>query len=282
MAVDPNKPTYKINILHIGYCGGIGEPLANLAKGMEGIQDFSTPYYSFLITGDNIPPIIVDTGVNEDDLGYFEHLGVGPVILPSELKFESQLQKFGYKFEDIGAIIHTHLHVDHAGNDHRFPNAKIIMARKELMFSVSGFMLRLYPKELIKFFIDQLHTPGKVRLIDENAEIVPGIVLDLTEGHTLGSLMVRVNTTEGLVIMCGDVIYVEEYQVRNHPQNPDVAAQNRYAIESFGDCPTGIYWNVWEATKAVQRVMRDADIVLTQHDPLILEKYGGKKNFTIG
>ena len=92
------------------------------------------------------------------------------------------------------------LGVDHAGNDDYFTNAKIIMPRKELMFAVADMMDAQYPPEYITYLVEQLHVPGKMRLIDDEQELYPGILLEPTEGHTWGSMNVHVNTSRGLAI----------------------------------------------------------------------------------
>ncbi len=283
MAVNKTKPTYRVHILHI--CD-TADPKKNpwmfMVYGMRGLVDFRVPVFSYLITGENIPPMLVDTGIIEDNLKIFDRIGVGPATQTSEQTFDAQLAKFGYKKEDIKVILHTHLHIDHAGNDHLFPEAKIIMARKELMFAVSGLMLIQYPPEYITYFVEQLHVPGRIRLIDHDAEIAPGIYLELHEGHTWGSMNIKVNTKEGLANICGDIIYNELKQCIDHDINPHVAAHSGHVIETFGDNITGNYWNLWTATAEVQRVMRESDIILPTHDVMVLKKYGEERSFTIG
>lgn len=283
MPIDKSKPTYKIHILHI--CD-TADPEKNpwefMVYGMRGPVGLRVPVFAFLITGENIPPMLVDTGITEDNLEIFDRIGVGPATQTPQQTFDAQLAKFGYKKEDIKAIIHTHLHIDHAGNDHLFPNAKIIMARRELMFSVSGIMLIQYPPENITYLVEQLHVPGRMRLIDQDAEIIPGIRLELNEGHTWGGLCVKVNTKEGIANMCGDLIYNEKKQCHKHDINPHVAAHAQHEIEPFGDVTTGNYWNMWAATAEVQKVMRESDIILPTHDTIVLERYGESRNFTIG
>jgi len=215
----------------------------------------------------------VDTGVKESQLDIMHRLGMTATQTP-EQTYEAQLAKWGYKKEDIKVILHTHLHIDHAGNDDMFPNAKIIMPRRELMFSVADIMDAQYPPEYITYLVQQIHVPGKVRLIDNDAEIAPGIILEITDGHTWGSMNIKVNTRKGLAIICGDVIYDEIFQCRKNPMYPEIEAHNKYEIEAFGDRSTGNYWNLWAAKAAVQKVVREADVILPIHDPLVVKKYG--------
>ena len=268
-----SKPIYKINVLDIADMNNDYSFLVN--KYEPGVKKPLVPTYSYLITGEGIPPILVDTGVREDGVDYLARVGLS-AYPKSEKTYESQLAKFGYKKEDIGVIIHTHLHVDHAGNDYQFPQAKIIMCRKELMFSVADMMDEQYPAEYITYLAEQLHVPGRIRLIDDVAEIAPGIVLEPTEGHTWGSLNIKVNTAKGLAICCGDVIYDEILQCHQNKVFTEITAHANHpsGIELFGDRTTGNYWNLWAAKAAVQKVMREADVVLPSHDLRVVETYG--------
>jgi glyoxylase-like metal-dependent hydrolase (beta-lactamase superfamily II) len=271
MPVDTTKPTYQIKVLDLGLIAD-GDCSFTINKYRPGTA-YTGTLYSFLIVGENIPPIIVDTGIKEDQLNIMERVGMRAAQGP-ENKLSYQLAKYGLDFADVEVILHTHLHIDHAGNDALFPNAKIIMPRKELMFSVADLMDAQYPPEYITYLIWQLHVPGKIRLIDDTIELFPGIVLEPTDGHTWGSMNVKVNTNVGLAVMCGDVIYSEKLQCYENDMYPEIQAHARHPAFPFGDRSTGNYWNLWSAKAAVQKVMAEADIILPIHDSLVVEKYG--------
>ena len=79
---------------------------------------------------------------------------------------DAQLEEHDLRRDDVRWILHTHHHIDHAGQDDRFPNATVITNRRELEFSASGIMGAQYPPEYVKHHIDRLHTPGALRLLD--------------------------------------------------------------------------------------------------------------------
>ncbi len=266
-----STPVYTINVLHLANLGNTDASF--LVNKYHPGEKIPVPTYAYLITGPGIPPMIVDTGVKESMPEIMARVDMTCEIRP-EMTCKAQLAKFGYKLEDVKAVLHTHLHIDHAGNDDLFPNAKIIMPRKEIMCAVADLMDEQYPAEYITYLVEQIHVPGKVRLIDDTLEIAPGIVLEPTEGHTWGSMNIKVNTRKGLAIICGDVIYSEELQCRNNPVFEDVTAQNNYEIQSFGSRSTGNYWNLWAAKAGVVKVMTEADVVLPIHDPAVVETYG--------
>ena len=119
--------------------------------------------------------------------------------------------------DDVRWILHTHHHIDHAGQDDRFPKATVVTNRRELEYSASGIMGGQYPPEYVKHHIDRLHTPGALRLLDLELsgpdEILPGIVCEAAGGHTEGSMNVNVETAEGIACICGDVIYDIQNQI---------------------------------------------------------------------
>ena len=117
-------PLYNIGILHIMDFQDVD--MSTLLFSYMPCEKTSVPVYSFLITGPDIPPMIVDTGAKESDFEYLKkRYRLNPTKKPYQT-IEAQLQRFGYRPEDIGVVLHTHLHLDHCGQDDLFPNAKII------------------------------------------------------------------------------------------------------------------------------------------------------------
>ena len=68
---------------------------------------------------------------------------------------ERQLARHGVKVGDVRYILHTHLHIDHAGKDDHFPmNTTVVINRREMEYSVSGLMHPQYPKPDIQHLVD--------------------------------------------------------------------------------------------------------------------------------
>jgi len=271
MPVDPSQPTHMIKVLDLGDLGGIDYSF--LVNKYNPGGKLSVPCYAYLIVGETIPPMIVDTGVKEDQLDIMHRLDMSCTQRPDQ-KLSFQLAKYGLDFKDIEIVLHTHLHIDHAGNDRLFTNAKIIFPRRELMFAVADIMDAQYPPEYITYLVEQIHVPGKVRLIDDAQPLYPGIFLEPTDAHTWGSMNIKVNTRQGLAILCGDVIYSEMLQCHRNDVFTEVTRHAEREGFPWGDRSTGNYWNLWAAKAGVQKVMAEADIVLPIHDPLVVEKYG--------
>jgi glyoxylase-like metal-dependent hydrolase (beta-lactamase superfamily II) len=166
------------------------------------------PTLGFLILGGTWP-VLVDTGYRSNQI--METLGMRG-MQSYENMIENQLKKHGLKLGDVRYVLHTHLHIDHAGKDDLFPmNTAVVLNRRELEYSVSGLMHPQYPAVDIKHLIDRLHTKGALRFLDLEisgpTELMPGLVCEAAGGHTEGSMNVAVKTSEGVATICGDVLY---------------------------------------------------------------------------
>jgi hypothetical protein len=101
----------------------------------------STPT-AFLILGGPWP-VVVDTGYRHNQI--METLGMRGLQFHENM-IENQLAKHGVRMGDVRYVLHTHLHIDHAGKDELFSmNTTVIINRRELEYSVSGLMHPQYP-----------------------------------------------------------------------------------------------------------------------------------------
>ncbi|MBI0583840.1 MAG: MBL fold metallo-hydrolase [Methanomassiliicoccus sp.] len=91
----------------------------------------------------------------------------------------SGLRSRGLGPHDIDVMINTHLHPDHVGNNDLFPNALRIARREE-------------------------DPDPSFRKLGEDIELIPGVKIFHTPGHTRGSLSVGVETSEGKYVIAGD------------------------------------------------------------------------------
>ncbi len=174
------------------------------------------PVYGFLILGGTYP-VLVDTGYRDNAI--MESLGMRG-LQSYETMIENQLAKHGLRLGDIRYILHTHLHIDHAGKDDRFPmNTTVVLNRREMEFSVSGIMYPQYPKPDILHLVERIYEPEAIRFLDLEItgaeEIIPGVWCEPAYAHTEGSMNVVVETADGLACICGDVIYDFNDQVIN-------------------------------------------------------------------
>lgn len=225
------------------------------------------PTFGFLITGGEAP-IVVDTGFSHPEI--MENLGMKG-FYHGEQGLDRQLAKHGVRKEDVGMILHTHLHIDHAGKDSEFPmSCPVVINRRELEHSVSGLMGEQYPAEYIKHLVDRLHTPGALRLLDLEIsgpeQVAPGVWCEAAGGHTEGSMNVIVETEAGKACICGDVIY----DVQNQIVEPHLQVMH------MDPAVTGNHSTTKRQEKAaIRKALNSGRFVLPVHDrPAVVE--GGR------
>src|SRR3954462_6794953 len=239
-----------------------------LVLALEPGQAQQVPTLGFLITGGEAP-IVVDTGFSDPSI--MGNLGMTG-WWRDEQGMEKQLAKHGLEMTDIRYVLHTHLHIDHAGYDSHFPmdGTTVVINRRELEYSVSGLMGEQYPAPYMKHLADRLHHPGALRLLDREVvaeeEIIPGVRVQAAGGHTEGSMNVLVDTDEGRACICGDGIYDVVYQLNEPP------------LQVMADDPavTGNHGGSKRAEKgAIRKSLIGNRFVLPAHDrPAVLDGSG--------
>ena len=113
----------------------------------------------------------------------------------------------------------------------------------------------------MKHHVDRLHTPGAIRLLDLDLsgpiELVPGVWLDHAGGHTEGSMNINVETSAGVVCICGDVIYDVQDQI--------VAPM--YQVGDYDPQVTGNHsMRKREEKAAVVKALNSGTFVVPSHD----------------
>jgi glyoxylase-like metal-dependent hydrolase (beta-lactamase superfamily II) len=216
------------------------------------------PTYGFLVLGGPWP-IVVDTGYRNNQI--MESLGMRGLQFHENM-IENQLAKYGVRMGDVRYVLHTHLHIDHAGKDELFPmNTAVIINRRELEYSVSGLMHPQYPAPDIKHLIDRLHTRDALRLEDLELsgmiELFPGCYMEAAGAHTEGSMNVHVDTAEGRATICGDVIYDFNDQIVNpfheiHANEPRVTGNHGVSKR--------------EEKAAIKKLLSSSKFLLPVHD----------------
>lgn len=194
------------------------------------------PIYAFAIMGGD-RKILVDTGLEDfvvpDDLE--ERIGF-PVM-----NFEDALETIGWTPEDVDVIIHTHLHNDHCENDALCTNAEVYVQKAELDFCMEPHPIdhRYYPDVL---------EDVNIKTVEGDAEILDGIKVLFTPGHTPGGQSIAVNTEKGVALITGLCCNAE-----NFPQGGGVI------------CP-GVHIDAIQAYESMKRIRETADILIPIHD----------------
>ncbi len=136
--------------------------------------------------------LLFDTGFGfgNDELDTYYRVQARPV--------SDALADAGIAMSEIDAVVNCHLHVDHAGQNGRFPGVPIHVQAAEWSIAHTT-------DHTILEWID---TPGAdYRRIDGDHVLAPGITILATPGHTLGHQSLAVDTDDGLVILAGQAVY---------------------------------------------------------------------------
>ncbi len=211
-------------------------------------EKIDTAMMSFIIRdGDNV--VVFDTGhrVLHYDNGQELNLHGN-----AEENFKKKFAELDLRFEQVTHIVLSHLHWDHIGNCHLFPNAKIYIQRKEMAFAAAPIYPLYYESEYIAEIIGNYHD----RTIyldgeDGDEQITPNVKLVLLGGHSVGSQVAYINTSKGCVILTGDICNVYE--------NLEIRSVKELDV---------VQW-----TKAIKRIKADGDIILPQHEPRVCDDY---------
>jgi glyoxylase-like metal-dependent hydrolase (beta-lactamase superfamily II) len=231
-----------------------------LVKGWNCGVRARVPTHGFLILGNDVGPILVDTGYRDPEI--MTRLGMQGVVEEGQ-GLEPELAQHGLTVDDIALIVHTHAHIDHTGRTDAFPmSTPVAMARREMEVAAVGGPV--YPIEDVKHLLDRFHTPGAMWPLDLEASgpvhIAHGITCELAGGHTEGSLNVLVETDEGIANICGDVIY----DVGNQVIEP-------YAESMFREPQVTGNFTLSTASEkgAIKRALESCDWLLPGHDQAV-------------
>ncbi len=194
------------------------------------------PIYVFYLEG-GPEKILVDTGL--------EQFMVPPAVAREYglniQEFEEALASFNLKPEDIDIIIHTHLHNDHCENDYKCTNARVYVQKAEYEFFKN-------PHPVDHRYFPDLLDDNEVVLVEGDQEIVEGVSVLLTPGHTVGGQSVVVNTKAGRALITGFCC-----NDQNFPASGPLV-------------PPGVHLNLMDAYDSARKVQEAADILIPLHD----------------
>ena len=133
---------------------------------------------------------------------------------PIRMEPGEALAPLGIKPEDVTTVIVTHLHYDHAGGLHLFPNAKLHLQATEMAFATGPCMchdtLRIpFTADHICEAVKRLYS-GKVVFHDGEAQVADGITVHCIGGHSRGLQCVRVRTQSGWMVLASDAAHFYE------------------------------------------------------------------------
>jgi N-acyl homoserine lactone hydrolase len=157
------------------------------------MPEYQIPIVCYLVQTDDGKNILIDSGL--------------PEIMPEEANdfangqdVIAQLTSIGLQPEDIDTVISTHYDIDHAGRHAAFTKADYVVQRAHHLDAATN--PRFAPLR------PQWDQPmARIRLVDGDTELLPGLELIETSGHVPGHQSVLVRLPQrGTVLLTVDAV----------------------------------------------------------------------------
>lgn len=188
--------------------------------------------------------ILVDSGPTQEDC---TRKGMPcEMVMPAQ---QALKEATGLTPDDIDIVILTHLHHDHCPLCNIYKNAQFIVQEDEwhAVFEPPVCYRHLYHPEYVEGV-----TPTLVN--GDVFDVLPGIHLLYTPGHTPGSQSVAIDTEAGRVIICG-------FCCSNETINPPEELRDFWPHALV----PGLHVNTEDAYESVLRVKNEANFIIQPH-----------------
>ncbi|MEJ1229726.1 MAG: N-acyl homoserine lactonase family protein [Galbitalea sp.] len=205
-------PDYSIWIVEYGYIDQF--PASNMFTAQPNEGHRRMPY-CFGVLRSAERNILVDTGFADES--WYPRLTkkYGPTSWQAPIDV---LRKCGVTAEEIDTVILTHSHFDHAGCVDAFPNARVVIQRREIDIYRESlargpryeYLTRSCQPDLADYL--ESRPEGMVLWATGTTPVLDGItVVPASDTHTAGSQVVVVeNGVDGRWLMAGDIVYQYE------------------------------------------------------------------------
>jgi N-acyl homoserine lactone hydrolase len=178
------------------------------------MPEYQIPIVCYLVQTEDRKNILIDSGL--------------PAIIPDDAsEFENgkdviqQLASLGLTPENIDSVISTHYDGDHAGRHAAFTKAQYVVQRLHYVDAATNPRYASIRSEW-----DQ--PMERIRLVDGDTELLPGLELIETSGHVPGhqSVLVRLPQTGAILLTVDAVPFAEGFtrDAQDDENNPDAAA----------------------------------------------------------
>ena len=222
--------------------------------------------------------IVVDTGETSrtSEPGYFPRwqpfyrFAVRMNVSP-EQEIGPQLRNMGLKPEGVWKVVLTHLHSDHAGGIHHFPNSEFLVSGDEyrnaqgLSGKLQGYLPHRWPDWFAPKSIQ--FAPEAFGPFEESYAVTDAgdVVIVPTPGHTPNHVSVIVKNEGVSYFLAGDTSYSEELLLERQPD--------------------GISSSAEVAVQTMDKILRYAEaepvVYLPAHDPLSRERLRDLRTLSI-
>jgi N-acyl homoserine lactone hydrolase len=181
------------------------------------MPQYQIPIVCYLVQTNAGKNILIDSGLPE-------------IIPEEESDFENgqdviaQLAALGVKPEAIDVVVSTHYDIDHAGRHAAFTKAQYVVQRSHHIDADSNPRFAANRPQW-----DQ--PAGRIRLLDGDTELLPGLNLIETSGHVPGhqSVLVRLPQSGAILLPIDAVPFAESF---NRDQQVDMINPDAEAIRA--------------------------------------------------
>jgi glyoxylase-like metal-dependent hydrolase (beta-lactamase superfamily II) len=174
----------------------------------------------------------------------------------ADISAVTQVSRLGVSAEDVDMVILTHLHLDHAGGatalaesgnvTPAFPGAKVVIQRRELeeAQTLHPLVRGSYRREDFQVLSDT----DRIMLVDGDAEVAPGVRVELTGGHSPGHQVIRMTSGDDEGLFLGDIVPTTAHLKLNWLMAWDIEPRTVYEQKArlLADCVARgvlIFWS---------------------------------------
>jgi glyoxylase-like metal-dependent hydrolase (beta-lactamase superfamily II) len=248
---------YEVQILKMGQCEVPGPEV----YWMSGWNTCETLYFWMVVIRGGGKTAIINTGPPQDltDMNEVWKKTIDPraqMVRQEKERPQQALAEIGIRPQDVDYVLITPLQAYATGNIQLFSNARICISKRGWIEDFHAPKYEMHIPRRLCIPDDSLHyleirAPDKLRLLEDEDEILPGLKALWTGAHHRSSMAYTVGTSAGQLV-ASDCFFkyrnVEEMQ------------------------PLGIMESLEECMQAYKRIKAEADILLPLYDPLAADR----------
>lgn len=232
-------------------------PLRHFLDGAPEDEVVSAPCLGWLARGSGGEVVVVDTGLGDpSDPAAGLHY---PFTRDPGQRIDAALRTAGVDPAEVTTVVFSHLHFDHCADGDLLPNARFFVQADELRYAVApGPHGRAYDCGHVGVRPAWLNVFDRIETLEGDVELLPGVQVIHTPGHSPGSMSVSFDTRNGRYAVAGDLV--------NRLENWSGDGRRRHV-------PPGFHTDREECERSLARLESFADVVLASHDHRMLEHH---------
>ncbi|MBP3964030.1 hypothetical protein [Paenibacillus lignilyticus] len=202
------------------------------------------------------PPLDFVPAMNASWLEFFKDERARMTVT-EEQQTLNVLRAMGISPEEVDYVVVTPLQAYAIGNVDLFPNATICLSKRGWIdFHAPKHpdprRDMAIPSRILTHLVVDAWREGRVRLLEDEETLLPGLHIWYAGTHHRSSMAVNVQTHAGTVIFSDCMFYYDNVE-KNHP--------------------LGILENLEECHDAYARIRKEAAVIVPLYDPAVLERH---------